>query len=163
MRSGGCIGRHSRRPDRTDAKDVSNSEGQPIGTKKAKAVVAASTESEQVVASINKVFVDVTVNSSMRRAQMDKRWEALLQKADIKLELTKSKVVVLKRKEDFMILTADVSNISPQVKAAYTMFCVDILKELGLGQTPRTATRMEVDDDETQEVDLDETDRKSVV
>ena len=56
-----------------------------------------------------------------------------------------------------MILTADVSNINPQVKAAHSMFCADILKELGLGQTPRTATRMEVDDDETQEVDTDET------
>ena len=56
-----------------------------------------------------------------------------------------------------MILTADVSNMSPLVKVAHDMFCVDTLKELGLGQTPRTATRMEVDDDETQEVDPDET------
>ena len=87
---------------------------------------------------------------------MDKRWEALLQKADIKLKLTKSKIVVLKMKEDFMILTADVSSMSPQVKATHTMFCADILKELGLSQMPRTATRMVVDDDEMREVDPDE-------
>ena len=52
-----------------------------------------------------------------------------------------------------MILTTDVSNMTPQVKAAHTMFCADILKELGLGQAPRT----EVDRDEPQEVDPDET------
>ena len=104
---------------RTDVDDVSNSEGRPIGMKKAKAAVAAS---------IDKVFADVTAKSSMRHAQMDKRWDALLQKTDIKLDLVKSKVAVLKRKEDFMILTADVSNMTPQLKAAHTMFCAHILK-----------------------------------
>ena len=55
----------------------------------------------------------------------------------------------------------DVSNMTPQVKAAHTMFCADILKELGLGQAPRTEVNrdepQEVDPDETQEVDPDET------
>ena len=59
----------------------------------------------------------------------------------MKLQLAKSKVAVLKRKEDFMILTADVSNMTPQVKAAHDMFCADILRELRLG---RRHTRLHV-------------------
>ena len=65
----------------------------------------------------------------------------------MKLELTMSKVVVMKRKEDFMILTADVSNMNPLAKVAQDMFCVAILQELGLGQAPATATPMETGDD----------------
>ena len=66
-----------------------------------------------------------TEQQNARRArqfamEMDKSWDALLHKADLKLELTKSKVAVLKRKEDFMILTVDVSNMTPHVKAAQT-------------------------------------------
>ena len=41
-----------------------------------------------------------------------------MQKTNIKLELTKSKVVVMKRKGDFMILAADMSNMNAQMKAA---------------------------------------------
>ena len=64
--------------DSTNVDDVSNSKGRPIGTKKAKSAVVASAGSKRVVASIDKVFADLTANSSMRRTQMDKRWDALL-------------------------------------------------------------------------------------
>ena len=99
-----------------------------MGTKKSKAAVAAS---DRVATSINKVLTDVSANSSMRRAQNDKRWDVLMQKTDMKLELTKSKVVMMKRKEDFMILPTDMSNMNPQVKEAHDMFCAAILQELG--------------------------------
>ena len=81
-----------------------------MGTKKSKAAVAVGAASERVVTSINKILADVLANTILRCAQIDKRWYALLQKADMKLKLTKSKVAVLKRKEDFMILTDDMSN-----------------------------------------------------
>ena len=66
------------RVGRTNVDDVSNSEGRPIGTKKTKVAVAATAGFERVAASIDKVFADVSANSSLRRAQMNKRWDALL-------------------------------------------------------------------------------------
>jgi hypothetical protein len=41
-------------------------------------------------------------------------------------------VVVKKRKEDFMILTADNSNMADEVKALHMLFCDVILEEMRL-------------------------------
>ena len=101
-----------------DIGDVNTSEGRPTGNKKAKAALAAAANSERAATSIETVIADVSKNSNERRAANDARWATLMDKPDKKLELKKTKVASKKRREDFMILTADVSTLDPQAKAA---------------------------------------------
>ena len=111
-----------------------------MGTKKAKAAAVAKAGSERTQASIDKLAADVSKNSNERRAANDARWATLMEKTDIKLELEKSNVVVKKRREDFMILTADVSSLDPQAKAACELLRSVIFQEMGLAPPVATAS-----------------------
>ena len=56
--------------------DHQNSDGRPIGNKKAKAAAAAAAtaKSDRVRSSIDKVLTDVCSNSSLRREENNARW-----------------------------------------------------------------------------------------
>ena len=54
--------------------DPQNSEGRPIGNKKAKAALAAAAKTDRVQSSIDKVLADVCSNSSLRREENNARW-----------------------------------------------------------------------------------------
>ena len=112
--------------------DPQNSKGRPIGNKKAKAALAAAAKTDRVQSSIDKVLADVCSNSSLRREENNARWATLMQKADVKINLEQKKAAVKKRSQDFMILTADVSNLDPLARAAHNMYRAAILQELGL-------------------------------
>ena len=112
--------------------DPQNSEGRPIGHKKAKVALAAAAKTDRVQSAIDKVLADVCSNSSLRREENNARWAALMQKADVKINLEEKKAAVKKRSQDFMILTADVSNMDPLARAAHNMYRAAILQELGL-------------------------------
>ena len=62
-----------------------------------------------------------------------------MEKTDNKLELENSKVVVKKRREDFMVLTADVSTLEPQARAACDLIRAAIFQEMGLAPPSATA------------------------
>ena len=53
--------------------DPQNSEGRPIGNKKAKAALAAAAKTDRVQSSIDKVLADVCSNSSLRREENNAR------------------------------------------------------------------------------------------
>ena len=55
-----------------------------------------------------------------------------MQKANVKINLEQKKAAVKKRSQDFMILTADVSNLDPLARAAHNMYRAAILQEIGL-------------------------------
>ena len=55
-----------------------------------------------------------------------------MQKADVKINLEQKKAAVKKRSQDFMILTADVSNLDPLARAAHNMYRATILQNVGL-------------------------------
>ena len=86
-----------------DVVDVDASEGRPVRNKKVKAAVAAAANSERMNASIEKVIAEVSKNSNKKRAANDAKWVTFMEKTDKKLVLEKSKLVVKKRREDFMI------------------------------------------------------------
>ena len=66
------------RAGRTNVDDVSNSKGRPMVTKKSETAVVAGEASEWVATSIDKVLTDVYTNSTIRRAEKDKRWDTLM-------------------------------------------------------------------------------------
>jgi hypothetical protein len=49
-------------------------------------------------------------------------------------------VAVMKRKEDFMILRADTSNMDEEVKATHMFICDAILQEVGIRRAAATST-----------------------
>jgi hypothetical protein len=57
-----------------------------------------------------------------------------------KIELETTRVAMKKRKEDFMILIADTSNMDDEVKTVHMLFRDAILKEMGLHRAPATST-----------------------
>jgi hypothetical protein len=89
---------------------LGTSAGRPIGNKKAK--LARLTK--RVQASINKCLTDVSANllsSTARRAMKDGM--SCLWKQEEKFGIEKERVAMKKRKEDFMILSADTSGMDP--------------------------------------------------
>ena len=106
--------------------DPQNSEGRPTWHKKAKATLAAAAKTDRVQSSIDKVLADVCSNSSLRRDEHNARWATLMQKADVRIDVEQKKAVVKKRSQDFMILTADVSNLDPLARAAHNMYRAEI-------------------------------------
>ena len=61
-----------------------------------------------------------------------------MQKADARIDVEQKKAVIKKRSQDFMILTADISNMDPLARAAHDMYHAAILQELGLVPPPQT-------------------------
>ena len=98
----------------------------------------AAAKSDRVQSSIDKILADVCSNSSLRRDEHNARWATLMQKADVRIDVEQKKAAVKKRSQDFMILTADVSQIDPLARAAHDMYRAAILQELGLVPPPQT-------------------------
>ena len=120
--------------------DPQNSEGRPIGNKKAKAALAAAAKTDRVQSSIDKVLADVCSNSSLRREENNARWATLMQKADVKINLEQKKAAVKKRSQDFMILTAHVPTWTRWRGRRTTCIAPRSCKSLGSFR-PRTAPR----------------------
>jgi hypothetical protein len=114
--------------------------GYPIDNKKAKAAATQESSSERMTASIDKWQASMTMQVVMRAAKADERWAAIMEKQEKKIELETTRVVVKKRKEYFMILTADTSNMDDKVKAMHLLFHDAILQKMGLCRAPATAT-----------------------
>ena len=114
----------------SDVGDGKMSDGRPTGTKKAKASLAAAANSARTAASIEKVIADVSKSATERRAANDARWVTLMDKTNKKLELEKAKAASKKRREDFMVLTADVSALDAQAKAACEPLRAAIFQEM---------------------------------
>jgi hypothetical protein len=114
--------------------------GYPIDNKKAKAAATQESPSERMTASIDKWQASMTMQVVMQAAEADERWAAIMEKQEKKIELETTRVVVKKRKEYFMILTADTSNMDDKVKAMHLLFHDAILQKMGLCRAPATAT-----------------------
>jgi hypothetical protein len=66
--------------------------------------------------SIDKWQAPVTRQAVIRAMKADETWAAIMEKQEKKIELETTRVVVNKRKEDFIILTTDTSNMDNEVK-----------------------------------------------
>ena len=121
--------------------------------------MAAAAKTDRVQSSIDKVLADVCSNSSLRRDEHTARWVTLMQKADVRIDVEQKKAAVKKRSQDFMILTADVSNMDPLARAVHDMYRAAILQELGLVQPPQngengTPGADVVDDEDPEDPDM---------
>jgi hypothetical protein len=64
---------------------------------------------------------------------------SMMETQDKNIKLEASRVAVKKRKEDFIILHADTSNMDEEVRAAHKFFRETILVEMGLRRPPSTS------------------------
>jgi hypothetical protein len=71
--------------------------------------------SERVQSSIDKWKDMVTVGSIIRSQKSNDRYASMMEKQENKIELEASIVAVKKRKENFMILTANTSNMDEEL------------------------------------------------
>jgi hypothetical protein len=65
---------------------------------------------------------------------------SLMEMQEKKIELEALRVAVKKRKEDFIILHADTSNMDEEMKAAHKFLCETILVEMGLRRAPSSSS-----------------------
>jgi hypothetical protein len=52
-----------------------------------------------------------------RELNFDARWAKMFEKQEVKIDLLKTNVAMIKRKEDLALLTADTSSMCAEVKA----------------------------------------------
>jgi hypothetical protein len=114
--------------------------GRPIGNKKAKLAAIELASADRAQASIDKCLADVSAHLLIRGEKSDERWKSLLSKQDEKIVIEKERVDVEKRKEDFMILTADTSQMDDEVKAAHMFYRGMILQEIAFRRAVVTAS-----------------------
>jgi hypothetical protein len=95
-----------------------------MGNKKAKQVREDASAMEQLQSSIEKCIANVATNDTMREEKevareekFDARWDKMFEKQEVKIDLLKTNVVAIKRKEDLALLTTDTSSMCTEVKA----------------------------------------------
>jgi hypothetical protein len=69
----------------------------------------------------DKCLADVSSNLLIRGERSDERWKTLLSKQEKKITIWKERVAVKKRKEDFMIVNGDTSQMDDVVKAVHML------------------------------------------
>jgi hypothetical protein len=79
---------------------------------------------ERLQSSIEKCITDVATTNAAREekeaareVKFDARWATMFEKQEVKIGLLKTNFVVIKRKEDLALLTADMSSMCAEVKA----------------------------------------------
>jgi thioredoxin-like negative regulator of GroEL len=65
-----------------------------------------------------------------REVKFDARWDKMFEKQEVKIDLLKTNVAAIKRKEDLALLTADTSSMCAKVKAWHKVQCDIILAEM---------------------------------
>jgi hypothetical protein len=92
---------------------------------------------EQLQSSIEKCITGVVTNDAAREekeaareVKLDARWAKMFEKQEVKIDLLKTNVAAIKRKEDLALLTADTSSMCVEVKAWHKAQCDIILAEM---------------------------------
>jgi hypothetical protein len=92
---------------------------------------------ERLQSSTEKCITGVVTNNAAREekeaareVKFDARWSQMFEKQEVKIDLLKTNVTKIKRKEDLALLTADTSSMCPEVKAWHKAQCDIILAEM---------------------------------
>jgi hypothetical protein len=108
-----------------------------MGNKKAKQAREDMPAMEKLQSSIDKCIAGVATNNAAREekeatreVKFDARWAMMFEKQDVKINLLKTNVAAIKRKEDLALLTADTSLMYAEVKAWPKAQCETILAEM---------------------------------
>jgi hypothetical protein len=127
---------------------------------------------QQLQSRIEKCIADVATNYATRKekeaareVKFDAWWDKMFEKQEVKIDLLKTNVTTIKRKEDLALLTADTSSMCAEVKAWHKALCDIILAEmrpapatstttpaLNPPEAPNGATPTGGDDDEVEEM-----------
>jgi hypothetical protein len=108
-----------------------------MGNKKAKQTREDASGMERLQSSIKKCIVGVAMNYAMREekemareVKFDAWWDKMFEKQEVKIDLLKTNVDAIKRKEDLALLTADTSSMCTKVKEWHKAQCNIILAEM---------------------------------
>jgi hypothetical protein len=115
-------------------------QGRPeMGNKKAKQAREDAPAMEQLQSSIEKCITGVTTNyaareekEAAREVKFDALWDKMFEKQEVKIDLLKTNVAAIKRKEDLALVTTDTSSMCAEVKAWHKAQCNIILPEMRL-------------------------------
>jgi hypothetical protein len=117
-----------------------------MGNKKAKQAREDAPAMEKLQSSIDKCIAGVAMNNAAREekevtreVKFDTRWAMMFEKQEVKIDLLKTNVAAIKRKEDLALLTVDTSSMFAEVKAWHKAQCETILAEMR--PPPASSTR----------------------
>jgi hypothetical protein len=123
-------------------------QGRPeMGNKKAKQAREDAPAMERLQSSIEKCITGVATNyaareekEAAREVKFDARWDKMFEKQEVKIDLLKTNVAAIKKKEDLALLTADTSSMCAEVKAWHKVQCDIILAEMRPPSATSTTT-----------------------
>jgi hypothetical protein len=108
-----------------------------MGNKKAKQAQEDAPAMEQLQSSIEKCIASVVTNNAareekevVREVNFNAEWAKMFEKQEVKIDLLKTNVAAIMRKEDLALLTADTSSMCTEVKAWHKAQCDIILAEM---------------------------------
>jgi hypothetical protein len=103
---------------------------------------------ERLQYSIEKCITGVATNyaareekEAVRKVNFDARWDKMFEKQEVKIDLLKTNVAAIKRKEDLALLTVDTLSMCAEVKVWHKVQCDIILAEMR-PPPPATSTTM---------------------
>jgi hypothetical protein len=102
---------------------------------------------EQLLSSIEKCITGVAMNytareekEAARKVKFNAWWDKMFEKQEVKIDLLKTNIATIKRKEDLALLTVDTSLMCAEVKAWHKAQCDIILAEMR-PPPPATSTK----------------------
>jgi hypothetical protein len=108
-----------------------------MGNKKAKKAREDASVMEWLQSSIEKCIAGVAANNmareekeAAREVKYNARWAKMFEKQEVNIDLLKTNVAAIKRKEDLALLTADTSSMCTEVKAWHKAQCDIILAKM---------------------------------
>jgi hypothetical protein len=97
-----------------------------MGNKKAKQAREDAPAMELLQSSIEKCIAGVVKNITAREemeagreVKFNARWEKMFEKQEVKIDLRKTNVAAIKRKEDLALFTTNMSSMCAEVKACH--------------------------------------------
>jgi aryl carrier-like protein len=113
-------------------------QGHPeMGNKKTKQSREDASAMERLQSSIKKCIPGVAMNyaareekEAAREVKFDARWDKMFEKQEVKIDLLKTNVAAIKRKDDLVLLTTDTLSMCAEVKAWHKAQCDINLAEM---------------------------------